>query len=342
MTVYDYGEQDNKPYLVMEYLEGEDLQMIASSDRELTLLEKTSIMSQVAEGLQHAHHNGIVHRDVKPANIMILKDGTVKIMDFGIARALVDSARLTQHGSLLGTLSYMAPEVFQGTDVDHLCDIFSLGVIFYELFTSRHPFAADAPGRVIYNITSVNPPVIEGLVTDCPPGLEQIIARAIHKDRELRYQSMDDLLLDLVPIRLQLQSKEARTLIQKAESLLTTQQIPAAQEILRQALSLDPHNKAGRDLREKVTREANRQLLRDRCDQLMTTAQEHFAAERYTKAIEVLESLTRLDPDRTEALALMDKARTAERKRERVQALIAQAKRELAEDETDRRLPEHT
>src|SRR5687767_15058597 len=129
VTVYDYGEHENKPYLVMEFLEGEDLQMIVSSNRTLSLLEKTSIITQVAEGLQHAHHNGIVHRDVKPANIMILKDGTAKIMDFGIARALIESARLTQHGSLLGTLSYMAPEVFQGTDVDHLCDIFSLGVI---------------------------------------------------------------------------------------------------------------------------------------------------------------------------------------------------------------------
>ena len=121
VTVYDFGEQDGTPYLVMEYLQGEDLHKLSAKGQQLTLIEKMSIMAQVAEGLHHAHQNGIVHRDVKPANIMVLSDGSVKIMDFGIARLLSQTGtRLTRDGAMIGTVSYMAPEQFQGLSLIHI------------------------------------------------------------------------------------------------------------------------------------------------------------------------------------------------------------------------------
>ncbi len=116
VTVYEYGSYEGLPFLAMEYLEGEDLHHILASHKPLTLLEKCAIMSQVADGLCYAHANGVVHRDMKPANIMVLRDGTVKIMDFGIARltSTPDATRLTQQGYLIGTLRYMAPEQLAG------------------------------------------------------------------------------------------------------------------------------------------------------------------------------------------------------------------------------------
>src|SRR6476659_3626759 len=122
VTVYEYGEHEEKPFLAMEFLEGEDLQQIINSKRPLSLMQKCQIMFQAAEGLHCAHRNGIIHRDVKPANIMVLPDGGTKIMDFGIARILRDAhaTRLTREGYMLGTLLYMAPEQFNNATADAL------------------------------------------------------------------------------------------------------------------------------------------------------------------------------------------------------------------------------
>src|SRR6202007_2940006 len=123
---YEFGEHQQQPFLVMEFLEGRTLQELITQRQPLSILEKIAIMSQVADGLHCAHVNGVVHRDVKPANIMVLSDGTVKIMDFGIARATrLDATRLTQTGCLVGTLRYMAPEQFENSDAGALGDIFA-------------------------------------------------------------------------------------------------------------------------------------------------------------------------------------------------------------------------
>ena len=175
----------------MEYLEGEDLHEIISSRKPLTLLEKCNILSQVAEGLYCAHRHGVVHRDVKPANIMVLADGRVKIMDFGIARLTGnrDATRLTQQGSVIGTLLYMAPEQFAGGEVDALCDIFAYGVVYYEFLTGRHPFEAPDARSLMYKISFEEPPPIRDFVPECPDALQRAVSRLLHKDREFRYQS---------------------------------------------------------------------------------------------------------------------------------------------------------
>ncbi len=133
----------------MELMDGEDLHRVISKRRPITIHQKVRIMMETAEGLHHAHANGVVHRDVKPANIMLLNDGSVKIMDFGIALVTQDTAsRLTPQGSMLGTFRYMAPDQFYGMPADPLCDIFSYGIIFYELFAWRgNPFYAQEPAK---------------------------------------------------------------------------------------------------------------------------------------------------------------------------------------------------
>jgi len=254
VTVYDYGEHEKTPYLVMEFLEGQDLKSALSSGRTFSLVEKTSIMSQLAEGLQYAHDRGIVHRDIKPANVMILADGTVKIMDFGIARINQSRTRLTRHGDVIGTLAYMGPEVFEGAEIDERSDIFSYGAIYYEIICGKNPFMADEPARIVYNITSAQPLPLGSLTSNCPIALEQLITRALHRDRELRYQTIEDLLFDLMPIRLQLQSVEAQSLLRKTEDLVQSKQIREAQALVRQGLLLDPNSTSSRALRATSSR----------------------------------------------------------------------------------------
>ena len=138
VTVFELGDHGGNPYLVMEFLEGESLDAIISSRRQLSSLEKIQLIIGVCHGLSHAHHRGIVHRDIKPGNIMVSKEGSVKIVDFGIAH--IGAKSQTRTGQIMGSVNYMAPEQVNGSPVDARTDIFSTGVVLYELFTYSHPF----------------------------------------------------------------------------------------------------------------------------------------------------------------------------------------------------------
>src|SRR5215467_10832669 len=333
VTVYDYAEHEKTPYLVMEYLEGQDLKSALSSGRKFSLVEKTSIMSQLAEALQYAHHRGIVHRDIKPANVMIWGDGTVKIMDFGIARVNQSPTRLTRYGDVIGTLSYMAPEIFEGAEADERSDIFSYGAIYYEIMCGKHPFMADEPARIVYNITSTPPLPLSTLTSDCPIALEQLITHALHRDRELRYQTIEDLLFDLMPIRLQLQSAEAQGLLRKTEDLVQSKQIRDAHALIRQVLLLDPHNMLARELRERINRELQQQSARDRCEQLISTGLEQIDSIEYSKARETLEAALELVPDNEQAQSLLEQVNSTIKKQGRAEVLVARARHELEADQ---------
>ncbi len=211
VTIYDYGDDDGLPYIVMELLEGEDLNQIIAARKPMPLLQKVSIMIQVASGLSSAHRAGVVHRDVKPGNIRLLPDGTVKLMDFGIARLVAGSAgtRLTRQGHVIGTLFYMAPEQVLGEEVDALSDIFAYGSTYYELLTGKHPFQGSDPRLVFHKITVEDPEPIRNLVPDCPEALEKIVNRTLQKDRDLRYQSLRDVQVDTEPILIDLRQERA-------------------------------------------------------------------------------------------------------------------------------------
>ena len=268
VTVYEFGEHEGNPFLVMEYLEGEDLHQIINSRKPLTLLQKCNIMSQVGEGLYCAHRNGVIHRDVKPANIMVLADGTVKIMDFGIARLTAnrDATRLTQQGSVIGTLLYMAPEQFAGAEIDALSDIFAYGVLFYEFLTGKHPFEGADARTLMYKISFEDPPPLRDSVPDCPDALQQVISRLLQKDRELRYQSFKEVQLDCEPIRLEFQQQRAAKLLTQAQEQFAKKQLESAQSLLLEVLDLDPSNRLARTLRENVQKQLQLRTLQPRIE----------------------------------------------------------------------------
>jgi eukaryotic-like serine/threonine-protein kinase len=199
VTIYDLGEdEEGCPFIAMEFLTGTDLEQIIKNKIELLLPKKLDILIQTSIGLGFAHNNGIVHRDIKPANIRLLDNGDVKIMDFGIAK--ISASHFTRTGMIMGTPHYMAPEQIRGEKVDRRADIFSLGVVLYELLTFRKPFPGDNPTTVLFKIIhSEAEPVADGQFVP-PEGLEQVILRAIAKNQEERYQTCDELTDDLLQV----------------------------------------------------------------------------------------------------------------------------------------------
>ncbi|HET9836992.1 MAG TPA: serine/threonine-protein kinase [Candidatus Angelobacter sp.] len=194
VTIYDAGEQDGIFYIAMEFIEGTTLHELLAEQRVLPTEEVVGITRQICRGLDYAHSNGIIHRDVKPANIMITANGTVKIMDFGIAKS---GGQVTNTGQVLGTPNYMAPEQVKGRPLDGRSDLFSLGVILYEMLTGEKPFVGQNVTTIIYKIVNENPITPRDLDVTVHPGLSAIVTKALAKAPDDRYQTGADLVRDL-------------------------------------------------------------------------------------------------------------------------------------------------
>ncbi len=193
--VHDVGEDKGRPFIVMEYLTGSDLRTLLERQEPMSAMQKIDIAVQICRGLAFSHSKEVVHRDVKPANIRVLDDGRVKIMDFGIAR--LGSSALTSTGAVMGTPYYMSPEQIQGKKVDPRADIFSCGVLLFELFTSQKPFRGEEPTSVMYKIVHEEPEGIDQLPRLYPEELSAILSRMLIKDPAARYQRLDDVVREL-------------------------------------------------------------------------------------------------------------------------------------------------
>jgi serine/threonine-protein kinase len=204
VTIYDIGHAGDVVYMAMEYVEGTELRDVLLRGRpELGIA--IDIAAQVAEGLSYAHSRGVVHRDVKPANIMVPRDGPAKIMDFGIARMRASDVK-TQTGMLLGSPKYMAPEQLLGGAVDQRCDIFALGVVLYETLVGAPPFSGSDITQIMYQIVHAAPPPPSAVSSRVPPILDLIVAKALAKDPAARYQDARELAADLRACRAALPS----------------------------------------------------------------------------------------------------------------------------------------
>ena len=217
VTIFDVGEENERHYIVMEYLEGHSLREIQQMQGALPLKESMEIALQLADALGYAHSKGIVHRDVKPDNVHILPGGIVKLTDFGIAR-ISQEPSITAHGQVFGTPSYMSPEQVASHTVDHRTDIFSLGIVLYEMLTGRKPFIGDSVITITYNIMNIQPPMPVGV----PPSLHMILQKALAKDVNLRYQAMPALAADLRNEKFNVESGNRTAQIASSQSVSNT------------------------------------------------------------------------------------------------------------------------
>jgi len=194
--VFDVGQDGDVHYIVMEFLHGKTLKQVINETGHLAVPEVLQIGKQIAEALQVAHKHGVVHRDIKPHNIMLTADGHVKVTDFGIARAVTGST-LTETGAMVGSVHYISPEQARGGIVGELSDIYSLGVVLYELLTGKVPFEGDTMFSIALKHLQEQPRSIRELNPNVPAAVERIVLKAMSKDQASRYQSADELASDL-------------------------------------------------------------------------------------------------------------------------------------------------
>ena len=225
VTIHDIGEdtESRTSFIAMEYIEGRNLKSLLADKKKFSWDEVADLIAQIGEALDYAHRKGIIHRDIKPANIIMTTDGKIKITDFGIAK--VASSNLTTTGQFLGTPNYMSPEQVSGAPVDGRSDIFSLGVVLYEMLTNRKPFSGDNLTAISYKIVHEDFTPPGGPLARHPSEFNPIVARAMAKDPWNRYQRGKDMALALYQLKAHLEEQKALqdlgTMVSAAENLPT-------------------------------------------------------------------------------------------------------------------------
>jgi len=216
-TVYEFDEAEEKTFISMAYIEGQSLKKTIESG-PLELDEGLRIATQVAEGLQEAHNRGVVHRDIKSANIMVTEKGQSKVMDFGLAR-IAGGTLVTKEGATMGTIAYMSPEQARGEEVDNRTDIWSLGVVLYEMFGGQLPFKGEHDQAVVYSILKEKPKPVTDLRSEIPMAIGQVVDKALEKDPDNRYQEIEELVDDLKSISEGIVPEEIKVRLRKAKLL---------------------------------------------------------------------------------------------------------------------------
>jgi predicted Ser/Thr protein kinase len=330
VTVFDFGEENGKLYLVMEYLDGVTLGDLVAGENQFSTVEKLQILCDAAQGLKAAHEQGIVHRDVKPSNIMRVADGSVKIMDFGISRAMASvDTRLTQAGFMMGTPAYMAPEQFNEGVTDVLSDVWAYGVVLYEFLTGTNPFLAPTPEQVIYRLTMVEPPALSRSLTGLPERLEGVAKRLLCKERNRRYQTMEDVCFDLEALLLEIRQPEIDGLIASTDELIRGVHLDEALDKVRRVLELDRANAWARKRRGDIQEMVRVRSVQARVQELLDQAGAQALAGNDAARDARLEEALKLDPTNGEVRRRIDEIQVARALAKRSANLLSNTRDEL-------------
>lgn len=304
VTVYELGDHEGNPYLAMEYLDGESLDSMLSSSQPPTLIEKLDLMLEVCRGLSYAHQRGVVHRDIKPGNIMVARNGGVKIVDFGIAH--FGDNNVTRTGQIVGSISYMSPEQVNGRPVDARTDIFSAGVVLFQLLTRCLPFEGDSPAATLLKIIDEPTPALKNFLTTYPPELDTILGRALAKDRNLRYSSADELALDLGQAQNQLKQSLIGRYVEDARRLIANNDFYKAKDQLLYVLKTDRQHTGAALLLREVQEKIQGVEISKEIEQLRAQAEEALGQEQFEAALAAVDRALILHNTDLELQALRD------------------------------------
>lgn len=323
VTVYDLGEQDGFPYIVMEYLSGDPLDRLIQSGKSQPLAYKLKILEQVCYALGYAHRNDVIHRDVKPANVIVQPDGVVKLLDFGIARQEKDESRLTRTGSVIGTLQYMAPERLRNAAFDGRSDIFSVGIMMFQLLTGQLPFTGDY--AIVHKILTERHPPLSQYLDKYPSALDGILDRALAKSPDDRYSTADEMAADIGSIERDLRKEQVAEWVEKAQRLVQKEEFTTARDVLLEVLKVDSQHTTARQLIAQVRQSLSVRARAEQIRQLKSQAEEASADKRYDSAIHCLEQACGLDPSSSELSDLLDSTRQKKRRRELIDGYLRDA-----------------
>ncbi|MDY7040023.1 MAG: protein kinase [Chloroflexota bacterium] len=315
VKVLNYGSDRETHYLVMEKVAGEDLKSVIQRRGALPYQETLGIAVHVARALNHANEHGIVHRDIKPENLMVTPDGTVKVLDFGIARARTLPS-ITQSG-FIGSPYYISPEQAMGETVDIRSDIYSLGIVMYEMLSGKLPFDASSPWSIISQHIANKPPVLTLSGTDLPRPMEDLVNRALAKDPADRFQTPAELMtaieavmggkelprvaLPPTPRSRQVRDILLQSLYDRAIEATQAEKWPRAVNLFNQVLKIEP---AYRDAAQKLAYAG----LHARLSALYLAARRAMEAERWQEAVDELSEIVSVEPEYRDAVALLSSA----------------------------------
>ena len=311
VTVYDSGEQDGNPYLVMEYLEGDAVSKVIAERRPIPIVEKLDVVVQICDGLQYAHDRNIIHRDIKPANVILLADGTAKIVDFGVARVAGGESTIVQAGQLVGSLYYLSPEQINSLPIDGRSDIFSTGILLYEFLTGQLPFkGADAASTFVKILTDEPQPLTQ-FVQDIPQAMQAVIHRALAKNVNDRYQTAEEFGFEILAVQKQLTSGIIADCMKRAEAAMQRHDLERARVHFLEVIRLDrQHDRANRLLRD-VRKAIQQEQRSSQIVQMRSQAQVALAGGQYEEALACADQALKLDPSDKDSVRLSDEIRAA-------------------------------
>lgn len=323
VIVYDLGEQDGFPYIVMEYLSGDPLDRIIESGKPQPLAFKLHIIEQVCYALGYAHRNDVIHRDVKPANVIVQSDGVVKLLDFGIARQEKTDGHLTRTGHVIGTLQYMAPERLKNAAFDGRSDIFSVGVMLFQLLTGQLPFTGDY--SIVQKILNEKHPPLNQFLEKYPSALDAMIDRSMAKNPDDRYATADEMAAEIASLTQDLKKEQVAEWIQRAERLVQQEQYTNARDVLLQLLKIDSQHTLARQLIAQVQHNLTLRQRAEQIRQLRTLADQAIHEKHYEEAIDYLQQACGIDPSSSELAELLESVRQKKRRRELIDGYLREA-----------------
>jgi serine/threonine-protein kinase len=326
VTVYDVGDQDGLPYIVMEYVDGEPLDKLLRTNHPLSLITKLKIIEDVCSALAYAHRNNVIHRDVKPANVIVQAGGVPKLLDFGIARLeqREQDVGLTRTGSVIGTVPYMAPERLRNEPFDRRSDIFSTGVMLYQLLTRQLPFAGEE-ATLIHKLLSEPHPPLATYLQDYPPTLDRIVDQSLAKDPEERYFTAEEMAGEISAVVRELKREQVLTLLPQAERLVASQEYKRAREVLIQLLTIDSQHTGANRLLAEVQQLMARRQREEKVAQLRGQAEQAIRECKFDQGMALLEEGLKLDSRNSELANLLQSARDQKRQREQIEGFLWQA-----------------